>query len=110
MMSSMNRKQGTSIGLAILCTAAVMASGAMAAPTTDTVSVRYVTADLATPDGAAKLYRHIRRAAKLACHQPNVHELTEYRLYEQCFERAVDAAVDKVNSSALTALHRSKVH
>ena len=107
-MSGMNRKHGTSVGLALLCTAAVMASGAIAAPTTDEVSVSYVTADIATPGGAEALYRHIQRAAKMVCHEPNIRELNEYRAYRICYDRAMDAAVAKVDSSALTALHRSR--
>jgi UrcA family protein len=107
-MSGMNHKRGTSIGLALLCSAAVMASGAIARTTTESMNVRYVAADLNTPDGAEKLYQRIRRAARLVCHEPNVRELDEYRLYQQCFDRAVDDAVAKVNSRALTALHRSR--
>ena len=109
-MSGMNHKRGTSIGLAVICGAAVMAGGATAATITDSISVSYVTADLATPEGAQQLYQHIRRAAKSACHQPDIRDLTRYRLYRDCFERAVDAAVAKVDSSALTALHRNKMH
>ena len=108
-MSCMNRKRGTSIGLALLCAGVVMTSGAIADPTTESVnvSVSYVTADLATPAAAEKLYHHIRRAAKIACGEPDIRRLTEQRLYRACFDRAVDAAVSKVDSSVLTALHRS---
>jgi len=109
-MSGMNRKHGTSIGVAALCTAVMMTTGAFAGTTTDSVSVRYVTADLATPAGAEHLYHRIRRAARLACHEPGRRELTEYRLYQECFAEAVESAVSKVNSSELTALHRSKMH
>jgi UrcA family protein len=107
-MSVVNRKLGTSIGVALLCTAAVMATGANAGATTDSVSVSYVTADVATAEGAQALYEHIQRAAKIACHEPNIRELDQYRLYQKCFDRAMDAAVAKVDSSALTALHRNR--
>ena len=107
-MSVVNRKLSTSIGVALLCTATVMATGANAGATTDSINVSYVTADVATTEGAQALYQHLQRAAKLVCHEPNIRELDAYRLYQKCFDRAVDAAVAKVDSSALTALHRSK--
>jgi UrcA family protein len=107
-MSVVNRKRSTSIGMALLCTATVMTTGAIAGTTTDSINVSYVTADVSTSEGAQALYEHIQRAAKLVCHEPNIRELTEYRVYQKCFDRAVDAAVAKVDSSALTALHRNK--
>ena len=105
----MNRMRATLTGLA-LCTAAVMATGALAEEPGDSINVSYVTADLATSDGAEKLYRHIQRAAKAVCHEPSVRDLRRFQLFQQCYERAVDTAVAKVDSSALTALHRSKTH
>jgi len=107
-MSVLNRNLSTSVGVALLCTATVMATGANAGTTTDSIKVSYVRADVATTAGAQDLYEHIQRAAKLVCHEPNIRELDVYRLYQKCFDRAVDAAVTKVDSSALTALHRSK--
>lgn len=106
----MNRKCGTSTGLVLLCTAAVMATAAIAKETVTSVSVSYVATDLANPAGAEALYRRIQRAARLVCQQPDMRELTEDRLYKQCFDRAVDEAVAKVDSSAVTALHHSKTH
>lgn len=97
-------------GRALLAAAAVMATAAVAQEPRDSVSVSYVAADLAQPEGAEALYQRIQRAAKSVCHQPSIRELPEYRLYQQCFDRAVDAAVAKVDSSALTALHHSKTH
>jgi UrcA family protein len=107
-MSFRNRKRGTFVGLALLCVGATVATGAVAKTTVDSLDVKYVAADLATPKGTEKLYTHIKRAARIVCHEPNVRELTEYRLFQECYDRAVDAAVAKVNSTALTALHRNK--
>jgi UrcA family protein len=107
-MNLKNRKRTVSLGLTVLCTTVFMAAGASAEPTLDAISVSYVSTDVSTPEGAQALYAHIQRAAKLVCHEPDVRELAQNRLYQQCFARAVDAAVAKVDSNALTALHHSK--
>ena len=85
-----------------------MATGALAQTTRESISVNYVSAELNTREGAEALYTRIKRAAKLVCHQPNIRELSEYRLYQQCYDRAVDAAVARVHSTELTALHHTK--
>jgi UrcA family protein len=109
-MSLMNRKRGTLTGLAMLCTAAFLSTGAVAATETqESVHVSYVAADLTQPDAAEALYLHIRRAARAVCHEPDIRELENYRLYQRCYARAVDNAVAKVDATALTALHRSKI-
>lgn len=109
-MSLMNSKRGAVSALALLCTATFVTSGAMAAApeTVDSVNVGYVAADLGKPDGAGILYRRIQLAAQTVCHEPDIRNLTALARYQKCFESAVDAAVARVNASALTALHRSK--
>jgi UrcA family protein len=107
-MNLENRKCSVSVGLALLCATAGMATGAIAEPTSDSISVRYVSTELTTPEGARALYTHIRRAAKLVCHEPDIRDLAGYRIYQECYEQAVDAAVTKVDSTAVTALHRGK--
>jgi UrcA family protein len=107
-MSLMNRKRAASMGLALLCTGAALATGAVPETTTQSISLNYVSAELNTPQGAEALYTRIKRAAQIVCHQVNIRELHEYMLYKQCYDRAVDAAVAKVDSGRLTALHRSK--
>jgi UrcA family protein len=106
----MNCKRATLTRLALFCAAAVMATSAFADAPSESINVSYVAADLATPRGAEKVYQHIQRAARLVCDKPDLRELERYRLYQQCYDRAVDGAVAKVNSTALTALHRSKSH
>jgi UrcA family protein len=122
-MSLMNRKAGLSAVTALFCTAAFMATGAIAAGragddtvrvvdpirVTDSIAVSYAAADVIRPEAAKALYRHIRRAAKMVCHEPDIRDLPFYSAYQQCFDRAVDDAVEKVNVSTLTALHRSRV-
>jgi UrcA family protein len=117
-MSHDNRNRGTLTGLtaaplmaALLCTTAFATTGAIAAaPTPDEIAVNYVRADLSEPKAARSLYKRIQAAARSVCHEPTYPlELTRYNLYRQCYERAVDAAVAKVDASALTALHRSRM-
>jgi UrcA family protein len=117
-MSDDNRNRGTPTGLtaapliaALLCTTAFATTGVIAAaPTPDEVAVSYVRADLSEPKAARSLYKRIQAAARSVCHEPTYSlELTRYRIYRQCYERAVDAAVAKVDASALTALHRSRL-
>jgi UrcA family protein len=72
-MNPMNRKCAP-IGLALLCSATLMAGGAVAAQPgsatpgdlkeIDTVSVHYHNTDLAKEDGAQSLYRRIQNAAR----------------------------------------------
>jgi UrcA family protein len=109
-MSPMNRKSSTLIGIAVLCAAAFTAAGAIAAAPQDTdtvssMSVKYLEADLAQPGGAQLLYRRLQGAARRVCHEPDRRQLARYAEFQQCFERAVDDAVAKVNVTALTAYH-----
>jgi UrcA family protein len=125
-MSLMNRKSGLTAAplmTALFCTAAFTATSAMAAAqtgdtvrvndpirVTDSIAVSYAAADvIQQPEAAKALYLHIQRAAKMVCREPDIRDLAIYSAYEQCFDRAVNDAVDKVNVSTLTALHRSKV-
>ena len=119
-MSLMNRKRRaggeplTGLSAAplmttLLCTAAFMATGAVAAPqASDSINVSYVASDLTQPEGARTLYRRIQGAARMVCHEPDLRDLVLFSAYQQCYDRAVDEAVAKVNATVLTALHRSK--
>ena len=116
-MSHDNRNRITLIGLtaaplmaALLCTTACATTGAIAAaPTPDEIEISYARADLSQPKAARSLYRRIQAAARSVCHEPPMGELARYMKYRQCYESAVDAAVTKVDASALTALHRSRM-
>jgi UrcA family protein len=113
-MSLMNRHRGaggqtlTALS-ALLCTAAFMATAAVAAgEAEDSIHLTYVTTDLTRPEGAEALYWRIQRAARLVCHAPEGRDLPAWQVYHRCYDRAVDNAVEQVGASALTALHRSK--
>jgi UrcA family protein len=114
-MSLMNSKRGlicltaAPLTTVLLCTAAFMTTGAIAAAQAEeSIHLNYVTADVTEPEGAKRLYRRIQRAAQMVCHAPDLRELPKWEEYQRCYDRAVDDAVAKVGASALTALHRSK--
>jgi UrcA family protein len=111
-MSLTNRNRGptglTAVPLmtALICTAALMATGAAQAQ--KSVHVSYVASDLTRPEAALVLYQRIQRAARVACNGADIRDLTAYTVFKQCFDRAVDEAVAKVDATVLTAVHRSK--
>jgi UrcA family protein len=115
-MSPMNRNRGTPTALAaaplmtaLLGTAVFMTTGAISAPqSVSAIGVSYVKADLTQPEAAQSLYKRIQHAARMVCHEPSIRELARYEEYRQCCATAVDAAVAKVDATALTALHRSR--
>jgi UrcA family protein len=103
-MSLMNHKT------TLLCTAAFMATGAVAArQPVDSINVRYVAADLTKPEAAQTLYKRIQYAARMVCHEPGITELNARAVYMRCYEHAVGEAVAKVDATALTALHKSRM-
>ena len=104
-----NRHFGILSGLILLGTAALSSTTALAAdpPTEVSTSVSYVRADLQDPALAEALYHRIQRAARHVCQQPNAREVDRYRIYKACYDRAVDNAVETVDATALTAVHRS---
>ena len=116
-MSPRNRNRGTPTGLtaaplmaALLCTTAFATTGALAAaPAPNEIELSYVKSALSQPEAAQSLYQRIQFAARSVCHEPPSRELASYMKYRQCYESAVDAAVAKVDASALTALHRSRM-
>jgi UrcA family protein len=110
-MSLMNRKRGLTAA-PLMTSVAFMTTGAIAAEhpavSIESIHVSYVAADLTQPEAAQKLYLQIQRAARRVCHEPSIRDLAAHAAYQQCYDRAVDDAVAKVDASALTALHRSK--
>ena len=99
-------------GLALLGTAALGSTAALATAPTETPSltVNYAQSDLQDSASAEALYQRIQRAARIVCQQPNTREVDRYHLYKACYERAVDTAVANVGATALTAVHRSHGH
>jgi UrcA family protein len=97
---------------ATLVTAIALAGGAFAHEWQDvsvrTATVRFGDLDLSTTAGAKTLYQRIRGAARTVCVAEDDYKLGLYarRNWNSCFQRAVDGAVDKVNSPLLRAVHR----
>lgn len=96
------------VGFVILAVGALATGSAVAAPlqSQKTVSVRYAPAALESPDGAQRLYRRIQAAAREACSDSDPRDLVHYFMFKGCYQRAVDSAVQKVDASTLTAVHR----
>ena len=95
-------KRGALLGIALLCTGVALADqDGHVIPQ----AVRYSDLDLSRPEDAKKLYERIRVAAKVVCENYDRIELAGHRQFLQCRSSAVDAAVRKVGSDQLTAIH-----
>jgi UrcA family protein len=71
--------------------------------------VRFADLNLDSLTGASTLYRRIEGAAERVCGGPrDVRELSIAVRFSSCKERAIERAVDAVNSSVLTSLHLAK--
>ena len=67
------------------------------------VTVRFHSGDLDTPQRVADLYRRIRAAAETVCGRPDDAILLDKLLWNQCVEQAVAGAVTRVHSESLSA-------
>jgi UrcA family protein len=87
----------------LLVTAIEPVEAATLRPLATSVTVRFHSGDLDTPQGVAGLYRRIRTAAETVCGHPD-DSLTLYRLlWNQCVDQAVAEAVTSVHSERLSA-------
>jgi len=89
-------------GATALCTLQVANAAADALPTR---RVSYADLDISKPPGAKVLYRRITAAAHEVCTFEGVKELAASYRYRDCIDQAIDAAVQQVNSAALSELH-----
>ena len=78
-------------------------------PQATSVTVRFRSGDLDTPQGVAGLYRRIRAAAETVCGRPDDAILLDKLLWNQCVEQAVAGAVSKVHSDSLSAYQGDRV-
>jgi UrcA family protein len=67
--------------------------------------VRYADLDLSKQSDAAELYARLRRASNRVCGHEDNRNLAMQRAHESCSSEALADAVERVNASALTALH-----
>jgi UrcA family protein len=73
------------------------------------VTVRFHSSDLDTPQGVAGLYRRIRAAAETVCGEPDDALLLDKLLWNQCVDQAVAGAVTRVHSDSLSAYQEYQV-
>jgi UrcA family protein len=94
-------------GLAGLATAAT--AGALnAALDTPSMVVKYSSDALATDSGTRALYRRLAEAAEQVCPNPSTTRLVSEAV-AQCRQAALTAAVSKIHSERLAALHASRM-
>jgi UrcA family protein len=98
--------------LALLAGAALLSTGAIAAPLGDapmtrSETIKYSVASTATPEGAAALYRKLHETAARVCGGADTASSWLYPAgsYETCFTAALDKAVRRVGIPMVTAMH-----
>jgi UrcA family protein len=72
--------------------------------------VSYGDLKLESDKGAKVLYARIRSAAGNVCSSLEGRDLTEKKLWQGCFDKAVASAVGQVNKARVTALHNQMVN
>lgn len=99
----MNRKL---VALAVAAFALV-GSAAQAAPemTTREITVRFADLNLETQAGIETLYSRLNGAARTVCGTADRGDLNANDQVKECRRSAIDAAVAKIGSKALTAHH-----
>jgi UrcA family protein len=73
------------------------------------VTVRFHSGDLDTPQGVAGLYRRIRAAAEAVCGQPDDALLLYKLVWDQCVDQAIAAAIASVHSESLSAYRGHRI-
>ena len=94
-------------GLAGLATAGT-AGALTAALDTPSIVVQYNADALATDSGTQALYRQLSQAAEQVCPNPTGTRLVKPAVL-QCRQEALNAAVAKIHSQRLAALHASRM-
>ena len=77
---------------------------------TAAVNVSFSDLNIDNTAGAKILYARLQRASKEVCgvgSHVDVRSLTETRKARDCYEKALSAAVDKIDSERLTDIHNS---
>lgn len=92
-----------SVGAVTALSSATYVATAADAPAASVV-VRYADLDVATPNGAAKLYRRIATAAHQVCPDADSRRLEDKMAAWSCRRQAVNRAVQSVNSPEVAGL------
>ena len=73
------------------------------------ITVSYSDVAFGNADGAAKVYRQLKSAARKVCGMDHsIQPLEMYLAARDCYEEALADAVRKIDRPTLTALHTSK--
>lgn len=94
-------------GATTLC--ALQATAIAATDTLPTRRVSYADLDISKPAGAKVLYRRIEAAAREVCMLDTSKVVRATARDRACIYQAIDVAVKRVNSVALSELHSAKV-
>jgi UrcA family protein len=95
----------------LLAACVATSGGAFAADaglTHASVKVRYGDLNLSNPEGVARLYARIRRAAGVVCGMAGGPTVGISRSRNTCRTNAIDNAVRSVDNRILTAMHQQK--
>ena len=110
-MGKLNRKSWLS---SLPLVGIVISATAMAAPPSQiehkTIKVSYADLDIASDTGAKILYSRLKRASEQVCgieSLTTVRSLSVRRYTKNCFRKALEASVEKIDSDALTKIHSS---
>jgi UrcA family protein len=104
MSTSIRLKQSTA-WVALLALASASAGGNPSDTDARTQKVTYEDLNVDTLAGASILYHRIERAARAVC---GADDLVPHGQWKSCYRMAIAAAVAKVNSPWLTAIHDTK--
>ncbi len=72
---------------------------------TQSTVVRFADLDLNKIEGARELYSRIEKAARKVCNRAEFPRAGQWSSFRECYDKAVDEAVAKVNRPMLAALH-----
>jgi UrcA family protein len=83
----------------------------MSSPSDDpsTIRLSFADLDLSRPADAQTLYLRIKRAARIVCDATRSDwDVARLRHWKECFAKAIDDAVSRIDRPTLTALHRGE--
>jgi len=90
----------------VLAIGSVAAASANATPTADSQRiVKFQDLDLSTFTGNASLYARLQAASRAVCEPLASRDLSRIKMYNDCYEKALDEAVREVRSLSLSTLH-----
>jgi UrcA family protein len=95
-------------GLSLVLGAATTPGATVSRDGAPEIRVKYSSVEIATPQGAAALYKRIRGAAAKVCAAYESDSLIGQVVWQRCIARTVANAVVAVHQPMLTALHEQQ--